>query len=82
MDSGAHEGETESFQLANRLIERALKHLYERGACGVCVARVLARHAACQAEDTMGRAEAIKMFEDIIITLRENDIPAPPSQTH
>jgi hypothetical protein len=82
MDSGTHEGETESFRLANQLIERALKRLYERGACGVCVARILALHAASQAEDTMGRAEAIKMFEDIIITLRENDISAPPSQTH
>jgi hypothetical protein len=30
----------------------------------------------------MGSAEAIKMFEDIIITLRESDIPAPPPQMH
>jgi hypothetical protein len=30
----------------------------------------------------MGSAEAIKMFEDIIIILRENDTPAPSPQTH
>ena len=29
------------------------------------------------AEHTMGSAEAIEMFEDIIITLREHDVPAP-----
>jgi len=82
MDSGTHEGKTESFRLAGRLIEHVLKRLSERGACGLCAARALAHHTAFLAENTMGSAEAIKMFEDIIIILRENDTPAPSPQTH
>ena len=44
-----------------------------------------ARHAALLAENTVGSAETIEMFEDIIRGLRTRDVPAPddsPSTPH
>ena len=34
-------------------------------------------HAVVMAEQTLGSAEAIEMLEDIILNMRENNVPAP-----
>ena len=62
--------ETSSFKTADQKIENLLKRLHDKNVCPCCTARALAFHAASMAEHTMGSAEAIEMFEDIIITMR------------
>jgi hypothetical protein len=78
--------ETTSVKIADQKIGNLLKRLDDKNVCPCCIARVLALHAAELAEDVMGSAEAIEMFEDIIAALREHDVPAPDplpsSQTH
>ena len=69
--------ETSSFKAADRKIENLLKRLRDKNVCPCCTARALAFHAASEAEHTMGSAEAIEMFEDIITHLREDNVPAP-----
>jgi hypothetical protein len=69
--------ETSSFKLADQKIENLLKRLDNKRVCPCCTARALAYHAAFMAEHTMGSAEAIEMFEGIIIGLREDNAPAP-----
>jgi hypothetical protein len=78
--------ETPSIKIADQKIANLLKRLDDKNVCPCCTARVLALHAAELAEDVMGTAEAVAMFEDIIAALRENDVvapePLPSSQTH
>jgi hypothetical protein len=74
--------ETPSVKIADQKIANLLKRLDDKNVCPCCTARVLALHAASLAEDVMGTAEAIKMFEDIVATLRENDVPGPLSSRH
>jgi hypothetical protein len=78
--------ETASFKIAEQKIENLLRRLYDKNVCPCCTARALAYRAASMAEDEMGSAEAIEMFEDIIGALRESDIPpparSPSSETH
>jgi hypothetical protein len=78
--------ETPSVKIADQKIEALLKRLDDRDVCPCCTARVLALHAASLAEDVMGSAGAIEMFEDIIAALRENDVaapePLPSTETH
>jgi len=62
---------------ADQKIDNLLRRLQDKNVCPCCTARALAFHAASMAEHTMGSAEAIEMFEDIIITMREHDVPAP-----
>jgi len=69
--------ETASFKIADRKIENLLRRLADKNVCPCCVARALAYHSASLAEHASGSAEAIEMFEDIISTLREDDVPAP-----
>jgi hypothetical protein len=69
--------ETTSFKIADQKIENLLKRLADKNVCPCCTARALAFHAAAEAEDTMGSAEAIELFEGIILHLRENDVPPP-----
>jgi hypothetical protein len=71
--------ETTSVKIADQKIGNLLKRLDDKNVCPCCIARVLALHAASLAEDVMGTAEAIEMFEDIIAALREHDVPAPES---
>ena len=73
-DSGR---ETPSFKIADRKIENLLKRLVHKNVCPCCTARALAHHAASMAEHTMGSAEAIEMFEHIIIALRKDNVSAP-----
>jgi hypothetical protein len=69
--------ETASFKIADQKIGNLLKRLDDKNVCPCCTARALAFHAAAIAEDTMGSAEAIELFESIIIDMREHNIPAP-----
>jgi hypothetical protein len=69
--------ETASFKIADQKIGNLLKRLNEKNVCGCCTARALAYAAAALAEDTVGSASAIEMFEGIITALREDDVPAP-----
>ena len=69
--------ETTSFRIAEQKIENLLKRLHDKRVCPCCTARALTYHGASIAEHTMGSAEAIEMFEDIITHLREDNIPAP-----
>jgi hypothetical protein len=69
--------ETSSFKTADQKIENLLKRLHDKNVCPCCTARALAFHAASMAEHEMGSAEAIEMFESIVISLREDDVPAP-----
>jgi hypothetical protein len=69
--------ETHSFKVADQKIENLLRRLRDKNVCGCCTARALTYHAVSMAEDTLGAAEAIEMFEGIILALRENDVPAP-----
>ena len=69
--------ETASFRVADQKIENLLKRLGDKNVCPCCTARALAYHAASLAEHEMGSAEAIEMFEDIIMHLREDDVPPP-----
>jgi hypothetical protein len=71
------DGETASFTIADQKIESLLRRLKAKNVCGHCTARALAFNAATMAEHTMGSAEAIEMFEEIINVMRKHDIPAP-----
>jgi hypothetical protein len=75
-----------SFAIADQKIGNLLKRLHDKRVCPCCTARALTFHAAIMAEHAMGSAEAIEMFEDIIGTMHEHDIPAPErgpsSETH
>jgi len=69
--------ETASFKIADQKIENLLRRLRDKNVCPCCTARALAYHAASEAEHEMGSAEAIEMFEGIIMHLREDNAPAP-----
>jgi hypothetical protein len=69
--------ERSSFKIADQKIENLLRRLNDKCVCPCCTARALAYHAGAMAEHTMGSAEAIEMFEDIIGHLREVGAPAP-----
>ena len=72
-----HGRETSSFKVADQKILNLLRRLQHKNVCPCCTARALAFHAASLAEHEMGSAEAAEMFEDIIATMREHDVPAP-----
>jgi hypothetical protein len=69
--------ESTSFKIAAQKIDNLLKRLNEKRVCPCCTSRALTLHAACMAENVLGSAKAIEMFEDIIMTMHENDVPAP-----
>ena len=69
--------ETTSFKLADQKIDNVLRQLNNMRVCPCCMARALAYNAATVAVHTMGSTEAIEMFEDIIMHLREDDVPPP-----
>jgi hypothetical protein len=69
--------DTPSFKIADQKIENLLKRLHDKRVCPCCTAQALAYHAAGMAGHTMGSAEAIEMFEGIIMALREDNLPAP-----
>ena len=83
-DQTPDDGVTEGFKIAHQKIESLLKRLSERGVCSCCAARALAFHAATLAENAVGSAEAIELFEYIIAEMRENPVPdtLPSTQTH
>jgi hypothetical protein len=66
-----------SFEIADRQIGNLLEQLANERLCSYCTARALAFHAAFLAKDTMGSAQAIEMFEDIISTLHKHNVSAP-----
>ena len=69
--------ETASFKIADRKINNLLKRLNDKRICPCCTARAMTYHAAVVAEHTMGSADAIEVFEAIIMHMREHDAPAP-----
>jgi hypothetical protein len=69
--------ETESFRHTSRRIQQLLANLDRKRLCGCCTARALTYSAGCLAEETMGSAEAARMFEEIAACLRENNKGAP-----
>jgi hypothetical protein len=69
--------ETLSFKIADQKIENLLKRLHDKHVCPCCTARALTCHAVSEAEHTLGSAKAIEMFEERILCLRENNVPAP-----
>lgn len=69
--------ETYSFKIADQKIENLLKRLSDKNLCPCCTARALIGHAAFLAEQTLGSAKAAEMFEDLISSILENNIPAP-----
>jgi hypothetical protein len=71
------ERETASFKIADQKIDNLLRRRNDKRVCPCCMARALAYHAATVAEHTMGSAEAIEMFEAIIMRMSEHDAPAP-----
>jgi hypothetical protein len=73
-DSGR---ETASFKIADQKVDNLLRRLHGKHVCECCTARALAYHAASLAEGTMGSAEAIELFEGILRSLREDNVPAP-----
>jgi hypothetical protein len=78
--------ESTSYKIAYHKIGNLLNRLGDKRVCPCCTSRALTLHAVCMAEQTLGSARAIEMFEDLITNMRENNIPAPdygPSaQTH
>jgi hypothetical protein len=71
------ERETLSFKIAYQKIVNLLKRLDDKNVCPCCTSRALTLHAVCMAEHIMGSAKAIEMFEDVIVNMRDNNIPAP-----
>jgi queuine/archaeosine tRNA-ribosyltransferase len=71
------DGVTKGFKIAHQKIESLLRRLSARGICPCCMARALAFHAATLAEEAVGSAAAIEMFEYIISEMREDNVPAP-----
>ena len=69
--------ETASFKIADRKIENLLKRLHDKNVCPCCAARALAFHAASLAENIVGSANAIDLFEGIIDIVHKNNVPAP-----
>ena len=66
--------ETSDFKLADQKIHNLINRLLDKRVCPCCTARALAFYAMGLAECTMGRDEAVEMFEDIIANLREGDV--------
>jgi hypothetical protein len=69
--------ESASFKIADQKIDNLLRRLHDKNVCPCCTSRALTFHAVCMAEQTLGSAAAIEMFEELITNMRENDIPAP-----
>lgn len=69
--------DTSSYRYADKRIEDLLNKLKSKGVCGCCTARALTLHAVCLAEQVLGSAETIEMFEEFIAITREHNIPAP-----
>jgi hypothetical protein len=69
--------ETIGFKIADQKIERLLKRLNDRNVCPCCTSRALTGHAVLMAERELGTAKAIEMFEDVIVSLRQYNFPAP-----
>jgi cellobiose-specific phosphotransferase system component IIA len=80
------DNEKKNLSIAHQKTTKLLWRSAEKHVCPCCTARVLAFHAEAMAATTMGSAAAIEMFEEIIIHLREKNIPAPDygssSETH
>jgi len=68
---------TEGFRIADQKIGNLLKRLSDKGLCPDCTARALACHAVGFAECMLGSTEAIEMFEGLIASMRENNVPVP-----
>ncbi|PWT93481.1 MAG: hypothetical protein C5B56_00695 [Proteobacteria bacterium] len=69
--------ETSSFRIADQEIKNLLKRLNHKNVCPCCAARALAYHGGAMAERSMGSAEAIEVFEDIIHYMAKHDVPPP-----
>ena len=69
--------ETTSFKIADQKIDNLLQRLDDKNVCPCCTARALTYHAMFMAEQAMGSAEAIEMFEAFIVAMRERDTPPP-----
>jgi hypothetical protein len=65
------------FEVADKKIGNLLKQLCNKNVCGHCAAHALVFHAASLATYVMGYAKTIEMFEYIIATLHENNVPVP-----
>jgi hypothetical protein len=72
-----HLNETKAFKYADTLIHSLLNKLNANRVCGCCVGRALMFNAAVLCEQTMGSAEAVRMLEGIIDTVRSNNVPEP-----
>src|SRR5262249_42171414 len=69
--------ETASFKIAYHKIGNVLDRLHDKNVCPCCTSRALTFHAIGMAEHILGSAKAIEMFEDVMVNMRENNIPAP-----
>jgi hypothetical protein len=69
--------ETVSFKIADQKIENLLRRLNGKNVCPCCTARALAFHAASEATQELGSAEAIELFEMLTRQLRKHNVPAP-----
>jgi hypothetical protein len=72
-----HPRETSSYEIADKKIGSLLQRLQDKNVCPDCTARAMALHAAAWAEQALGSAEAIQLFEEMIKVIREHDVPAP-----
>jgi len=68
---------TENFKIADEEIDNLLIRLGEKGLCGACTTNALVVNAMEFAEFMLGKAKAIKLFEDVVSRLREDDVSAP-----
>jgi hypothetical protein len=76
--------ETSSNEIADKKIGSLLHRLQDKNVCPECTARAMALHAAAWAEQALGSAKAIQLFEEMIAVLRKHNAPAPergPSAT-
>jgi hypothetical protein len=69
--------ETSSYEIAYQKIGNLLQRLHDKNVCPDCAARAMALHAASFAEYALGSAKALEMFEEMIVILREHNVPAP-----
>ena len=72
-----HLEETKAFKYADTRIHSLLDKLNANHVCGGCVGRAMMYNAAVLCEQTMGSADAAELLEDIIETVRTNNVPRP-----
>jgi hypothetical protein len=72
-----HLNESKAFEYADNRIHDLLDKLKAKRVCGCCTSRAMIFNAAVLCEQTLGSTKAAELLEDILDTMRSNNVPMP-----